>query len=47
MINLSGFYRVAESLSIKMEFWYQGAGMLNLSPNHYGYYIRAGLEWGI
>ena len=27
------------------EVWYQGAGMLNLASNYYGFYFRAGFRW--
>lgn len=29
------------------EFWYQGAGMLNLAANYYGFYFKAGFTWQI
>jgi hypothetical protein len=45
MFNIAGYYQHSESLKIIAECWYQGAGMLNLHPNHFGYYFKTGLEW--
>ncbi len=40
-------YDLQTNLRLYSELWYQGAGMLNLSANYYGFYIRAGFTWQI
>lgn len=40
-------YSLKADWKIYSELWYQGAGMLNLSANHYGFYFRAGFIWQI
>ncbi len=40
-------YDLQANLRLYSELWYQGAGMLNLSANYYGFYIRAGFTWKI
>lgn len=37
--------RLSEDWDFYTELWYQGAGMLNLASNYYGYYLRAGFKW--
>jgi len=45
MLLLSAYTRIITGLSINLDFWYQGAGMLNLSADYFGYYGRIGIIW--
>lgn len=45
MVFTGAAYKFTDAITACLEVWYQGAGMLNLSANHYGYYIRTGLIW--
>ena len=45
MLYGGGNFRLKESLQLFAEIWYQGAGMLNLSSNYFGYYVRTGIVW--
>lgn len=41
------YYKLNPTWILYGECWYQGAGMLNLSANYYGFYIRTGFRWQI
>jgi len=45
MLNVAGRYRIMPALQLRLSAWYRGAGMLNLHPNHYGFYLRTGIVW--
>lgn len=45
MISLNGNYRLSQSLELFAETWYKGAGSLNISASHFGYFFRTGLVW--
>ena len=45
MISLNGKYRLKDNLELLTEIWYKGAGSLNISANHFGYFVRTGLVW--
>ena len=38
-------YNINLNWRLYSELWYQGAGMLNLASNYYGFYFRAGFRW--
>lgn len=38
-------YDLNSNWRLYSELWYQGAGMLNLASNYYGFYLRAGFTW--
>jgi hypothetical protein len=40
-------YNPNARLRVYCEIWYQGAGMLNLQANHFGFYFRTGISWQI
>jgi len=45
MVNLAGNFRISDAVKILASLWYQGAGMLNIHANHYGFYFRTGVVW--
>jgi hypothetical protein len=45
LFSLDAFYKIYPSLKINTAIFYQGSGMLNLHPNHYGFYYRIGITW--
>lgn len=45
MLSMAGHYRISDGIRIHSSVWYQGAGMLNLHANHYGFYFRTGIQW--
>lgn len=47
VLFLRGEYRVSDPLNIFSELWYKTAGSLNLSVNHFGFFVRTGIVWDI
>ena len=47
MFNVAGCFRVSDALAIHSSLWYQGAGMMNIHANHYGFYFRTGVVWQV
>ena len=45
MVNLAGCFRISDAVKIHSSLWYQGAGMLNIHANYYGFYFRTGVVW--
>jgi hypothetical protein len=47
MVRLTGHFRISDAAKIQSSLWYQGAGMLNIHANHYGFYFRTGVVWQV
>lgn len=47
MFYIFGNYKIIPNLSIFGEYWLQNAGIMNISENYYGSYIRTGVTWKI
>lgn len=47
MFNLNGRFDFNNALSIFTETWYKPAGMLNISVNYFGFFVRTGITWKI
>lgn len=47
MLVLDGKYKIKEKISLYLETWIQRAGVMNISANHYGLFIRTGVLWDI
>lgn len=45
MISLNTKYRFQVPLTIYLETWYKTAGVLNISANSFGFFLRTGLLW--
>jgi hypothetical protein len=45
MVNIAGYCKISGAVKIHSSIWYQGAGMLNIHANHYGFYFRTGVVW--
>jgi hypothetical protein len=44
-LNIHGSFRVSSPVRLFTEVWYKNAGMLNMSPNYFGFVIRGGVKW--
>lgn len=47
MLLLNARYRFRIPLTLVMETWYKSAGVLNISADSFGFFIRTGLKWDI
>ena len=47
LFNVAGCFSVSDALEIRSSLWYQGAGMMNVHANHYGFYFRTGIVWQV
>lgn len=47
MLALNSKYRLQVPLTLFLETWYKTAGVLNISANSFGFFIRTGLLWEI
>lgn len=47
MLYLDGKYKIKEKITLYMETWLLRAGVMNISANHYGFFIRTGVLWDI
>ena len=47
LFNIAGCFSVSDALEIRSSLWYQGAGMMNVHANHYGFYFRTGIVWQV
>jgi hypothetical protein len=44
-MNIHGSFRASSPVCLFSEVWYKNAGLLNMSPNYFGFAIRGGIEW--
>jgi hypothetical protein len=44
-LNIHGSFRVSSPVCLFTEVWYKNAGLLNMSPNYFGFVIRGGIKW--
>lgn len=47
MLVIDGKVKIKEKVSLYFETWFQRAGVMNISANHYGLFIRTGVLWDI
>ncbi|PKP20593.1 MAG: hypothetical protein CVU02_03015 [Bacteroidetes bacterium HGW-Bacteroidetes-19] len=47
MLVLDGNVKIKEKVSLYFETWFQRAGVMNISANHYGFFMRTGVLWDI
>lgn len=47
MIFLDGQYKIKTKLTLFAEYWLLNAGVMNISANYYGSFLRAGVLWNI
>jgi hypothetical protein len=47
MIYLDGKYKIKSQLTLFAEIWLLKAGVMNISANYYGSFLRAGVLWNI
>jgi len=47
MIYLDGKYKIKSQLTLFAEMWLLKAGVMNISANYYGLFLRAGVLWNI
>lgn len=47
MLYLDGKFKIKEKITLYMETWLLRAGVMNISANHYGFFIRTGILWDI
>lgn len=45
MLFLRAVYKLSLPLTVYAESWYKGAGSLNISANHFGFFFRTGIIW--
>jgi hypothetical protein len=46
-ININGFYKLSEPVTVYAQAWYKCAGVTNLELDHFGYFFRTGIIWNI
>jgi hypothetical protein len=47
LIYLDGQYKIKTNLTLFAEYWLLNAGVMNISANYYGSFLRAGVLWNI
>ena len=47
MIYLDGKYIIQSQLTLFAEMWLLNAGVMNISANNYGAFLRTGILWNI
>ena len=47
MLVIDGRIKIKEKITLLLETWIQRAGVMNISANHYGLFIRTGVLWDI
>lgn len=46
-INLTGLFRLRSNVSFYVQGWYEPAGLTNMVPDNFGFYLRTGITWNI
>jgi hypothetical protein len=46
-MNVHGSFKICKSADLIAETWYKAAGIFNLNPNYYAFFIRTGIIWNI
>lgn len=47
LLNLCGSYRINSHTGFYIELWNKTAGLTNLIPNKFGFFVRTGIVWNL